>query len=79
MSEDGIDWTRWPRTRQAIAASEPEAYDLDDKDDAPERGHRLLRAMAEDSGGAMRQVEPGRWYVSKLGGEPPVGGQTGTE
>jgi hypothetical protein len=56
----------WPLTSRAIADSERAAhgdYDLDD-DKEPVRGNALLHALAEE--GLVREVTPGRFYVSKL-------------
>lgn len=55
---------RWPLTEQAIAQGEPKPLDLADEE-PPVRGNRLLRELAEQSGGRMVEVEPGRWYESK--------------
>lgn len=59
MRDDKL-WTRFPLTRQSCEVDE------DDEDEQPQGEHRLLRAMADESGGAMTSPEPGVWVVAKL-------------
>jgi hypothetical protein len=59
---------KWPLTSRAIAASERATqgeYDLTD-DEEPDRGWSMLRALAAESDGHIREMAPGRFYVSKL-------------
>jgi hypothetical protein len=63
-----MDDKNWPRTSRAIADSEREnqcEYDLTD-DEEPDRGQSLLRMLAAESDGHIREMTPGRFYVSKL-------------
>lgn len=53
----------WPYTSTAIEATEPKPLDLDD--DEPERGNRLLRALAEQ--GQVQRIADGVWIDSGSG------------
>jgi hypothetical protein len=55
----------WPLTSRAIEDSE-RATKGDDPDDGeePVRGNALLRMLADE--GKIQELEPGRFYVSKL-------------
>lgn len=44
---------------------QPEIYEHDDDEDL-ELGFRLMRALAAESQGRMKQIAPGMWYVSKI-------------
>lgn len=57
----------WEFTERAIEETDRAngvALDLDDEE--PVRGNALLRELAAASEGRMVEVEPGRFYVSKL-------------
>jgi hypothetical protein len=63
-----VDDETWPQTNRAIADAERATkgdYDLTDDEDV-ELGMSLLRALAAESDGHIREYEPGRFYVSKL-------------
>lgn len=52
----------WPLTYAAIDAdAEADPYALDEP---AELGNRLVRLMAQESGGQMREVAPGIWSDS---------------
>jgi hypothetical protein len=72
-----------PLTRHLAEQAEVDSLDLDldlddeDREDREDRaesgaGHRLLAALAAESGGRMRRVGPGVWLESKIGREPPI-------
>lgn len=61
-----MDDEEFPLTSRAIADSERAElgeFDLVD-DEEPVRGNALLHALADE--GLVREVTPGRFYVSKL-------------
>jgi hypothetical protein len=63
-----VDEKDWPATSRAIEDSERATqgdYDLED-DDQPDLGFSLLHALAAESEGRIQEMQPGRFYVSKL-------------
>jgi hypothetical protein len=64
--ERAVNEKEWPLTSRAMADSDRATqgdYDLDD-DEEPIRGNALLHALAAE--GRIREVAPGRFYVSKF-------------
>jgi hypothetical protein len=66
---DKAMWEGFPLARAAVEATEP--LPIEDDEEEPRIGNRLLRLYAEQ--GRITEIAPGVYIASKLGGEPLIG------